>query len=117
MRRTNQWPACLINGRERLTRDDRERFTVGQRFHGYVAALNHLRALTVQPVRDLFDSLQIATFCHFDQLSSDGAQVAKVTASADFHPLRVGERLLVCSMSRLAAHIPPPKRLKLQANP
>jgi hypothetical protein len=31
---------------------------------------------------------------HLDQFSGDGAQAARITASADFQPQRIGERLL-----------------------
>src|SRR5258706_11411910 len=76
------------------TLTDRFADTVGQHFHRDVAALDSLRGLTVQAISDLADSLQIAIQRFLEQLSSDGAQVARVVASADFHPQRVSKRLL-----------------------
>ena len=57
----------------RVVRLEYEQFAVRHHLHRKVAALYRLRTLAVQPVPDFFDRLQIATLCHFDQFSSDGA--------------------------------------------
>jgi hypothetical protein len=39
----------------------------------------------------LLEGLQIAALCYLDQFSGDGAQVAMIVASADFHPRCISE--------------------------
>jgi hypothetical protein len=42
---------------------------------------------------------------HLEQLSGDGAQVARIIASADFHPERISERLLSVQTANRPAHV------------
>jgi hypothetical protein len=64
------------------------------------------------------DSQIATTLCHFDQFSSDGAQVARIIATADFQSWRIIERLLsVHAANGLAHDIPPPRRLSFEQIP
>jgi len=71
-------------------------------------ALDSLHRLAVQPVRDFPDGLQVASQRFLKQLSSDGTQVARIVASADFHPQRVSKRLLSVHGANRPAHGIPP---------
>jgi hypothetical protein len=93
MRRTDQRAICLINRWcEPLASNDREQFTVRQHFHRDVAVLDCLWGPSVQPVRDLLDSLQVALLRFLGQLVGNDPQTTATAAQQCYFEC-IGKRL------------------------